>query len=301
MRLQIDRFRLEFATRKADLVLPEIVQTLTEDQLVELLPTVDGWIAGDDPASRRVLAAGVAGKLRAVVKWGIGVDNVDFQAARSLGLPVTNTPGMFGKEVADLAMGYIIALARRTFEIDRGVRNGGWPKPVGISLSGKRVALVGYGDIGRNVARRLAAADMRITVYDPAFTGQNLGPDVEALEWPIGVESADFLVITCALTKTNRHMVDRAVFDRTKAGLRVVNVARGPLIAEQALVAALQSGKVASAALDVFEEEPLPAQSLLRTYEQCIFGSHNGSNTAEGVERTSFKAIELLFGFLDVK
>ena len=116
---------------------PDVVQTLSVEELVELVPRHDGWIIGDDPATRRVFEAGKAGRLRAAVKWGIGVDNVDLQACADLGLPISNTPNMFGGEVADVAMGYVIALARHTFEIDRGVRQGGWPKPAGISLAGK--------------------------------------------------------------------------------------------------------------------------------------------------------------------
>ncbi|MCR5876723.1 hypothetical protein LRS10_22730 [Phenylobacterium sp. J426] len=108
----IDEFRPVFADRGAELVAPEVVQTLTEEQLIELLPTFDGWISGDDPATERVLTAGVAGRLRGLVKWGVGVDNVDFEACRKLGLQVAHTPGVFGREVADIAMGYVIGLAR---------------------------------------------------------------------------------------------------------------------------------------------------------------------------------------------
>jgi D-3-phosphoglycerate dehydrogenase len=112
------------------------------------------------------------------------------------------------------------------------------------------------------------------------------------------VQEADFLAFTCSLNAHNRHMLDAAVLARCKPGVRVVNVARGPLIDEPALVAALQSGHVAAAALDVFEVEPLPADSPLRAMPQCIFGSHNGSNTRDAVRRASQEAMSRLFGFL---
>ena len=276
---------------------PDVVQTLSEDELVELLPEFDGWIIGDDPASSRVLAAGTKGKLRAAVKWGVGVDNVDFEAAKALGLPVRNTPGMFGREVADVAMSYVTALARETFAIDRGVRAGGWPKPRGISLADKTVGLIGFGDIGRSFARRAKAAEMKLVVYDPAFQPDPT-VDVEAATWPDRLESCDFLVFCCALTPKNRHMLNADTLAKCQPGVRVVNVARGPLIETEALVEGLTSGRVASAALDVMEVEPLPSDSPLRAHERCIFGSHNGSNTKEAVYATSERAVGILQEFL---
>jgi D-3-phosphoglycerate dehydrogenase len=115
------------------------------------------------------------------------------------------------------------------------------------------------------------------------------------------VGEADFIVLTCALTRENHHMLNGSVLAGASRGVRVVNVARGPLIDEAALVAALRSGQVGAAALDVFEEEPLPSESPLRQFEQCVLGSHNGSNTVDGVRRASERAMELLFGFLGVQ
>lgn len=295
---QIDRFRPAFTLRGAELTCPPVVQTLSVAELKEIVPRHDGWIIGDDPANREVLEAGKRGRLKAAVKWGIGVDNVDFAAAKEVGLPVTNTPFMFGREVADVAMGYVVALARETFLIDREVRAGRWPKPVGISLEGKIGAVAGFGDIGRNVARRMLAADMKVIAFDPMFKPVEGLEPVEKGTWPNGVERADFLVMACSLTAENRHMVNAEVLARTKPGLRVVNVARGPLVDEAALVSALQSGQVHSAALDVMEVEPLPPDSPLRAFDRCIFGAHNSSNTVDAVVRASERAIQLLFDML---
>lgn len=294
----IDSFRPLFAEHGAEITTPEIVQVLTVEQLKELVPQHDGWIIGDDPATREVFEAGKAGKLRAAVKWGIGVDNVDFAACKDLGIPITNTPNMFGGEVADIAVGYVIALARQTFEIDRGVRAGEWPKPRGMSLAGKSVALVGYGDIGTNVARRLLAADMNVVAYDPFAPDQPSLPQVQRATWPDRIAEADFIVINCALTPSSHHMLDADVLAKCKPGVRVVNVGRGPVIDEPALEAALQSGQVFSAALDVFEVEPPPMGSPIRSHPRCVLGSHNASNTADAVVRTSEIAIGTLVGFL---
>ena len=281
------------------LVPAEVTQTLSESELIKLLPQFDGWIIGDDPATQQVFEAGHRGRLKAAVKWGIGVDNVDFHACEALGIPIINTPGMFGREVADIAVGYVIALARHTVEIDRGVRNGDWPKPRGLSLADRTVAVVGYGDIGRNTSRRLLAADMRVIAYDPYVEENSLEAGVKLQSWPECLDEADFIVVNCALSSSSFHLLDSKAFSAMKPGVRVINVGRGPVIDEQALISALATGQVHSAALDVFEHEPLPADSLLRQHPSCIFGSHNASNTIDGVERTSRKAIQILAGFLD--
>lgn len=297
----IDEFRPIFAGKNVELDAPEVVQTMTEDELCAILPDMDGWIIGDDPASARVLETGAAGKLKAIVKWGVGVDNVDFDAAERLGLPSTNTPGVFGNEVADVAMNYVGGLARETFLIDREIRaNNAWPKPRGISLTGRKAGVIGFGDIGRQTARRLIASGMEVYAYDPAFTPAD-GIEVTPKPWFEGVEDCDFLVFTAPLNAGTHHMFNEEVLKAVKPGVRIVNVGRGPVVKQAALLAGLESGKIHSAALDVFEIEPLAADNPLRGYERCIFGSHNGSNTEDAVRRVSHQAIGYLFDFLGVK
>ena len=295
----IDQFYDYAAEREVRLVPAQVTQILTVEELIEKLPAYQGWIIGDDPATRAVFEAGKAGKLEAAVKWGIGVDNVDFAACKDLSIPIINTPMMFGAEVADIAVAYVTGLARQLFFIDRDVRsNHGWPKPAGISLAGKKVGVIGLGDIGRNVVKRLMAADMDVIAYDPGVKGDAGFAGLGRAAWPARVEELDFLVFTCALNQHNFHMLDGDVLAQAKQGLYVVNVARGPLIDEPALIKALQSGQVSAAALDVFEVEPLPVKSSLRDMPQCIFGTHNGSNTSDAVIRASHVAIDKISGFL---
>jgi D-3-phosphoglycerate dehydrogenase len=290
----MDEFAPIFREAGIDAVRAQVAQTMSEEELIATLPDFDGWIIGDDPATRRVFAAGHAGHLRAAVKWGVGVDNVDFVAARDYGIVVVNTPAVFGREVADIAMGYVIGLARETYFIDRAIRSEGkWPKPGGISLAEKMVGLVGFGDIGQQAARRMLAADMRIIAYDPAYKPNSVIA-VENANWPDRIEEADFVVFTCPLNAATRGMFCETLLPRLKRGVRIVNVGRGPVIQEAALLNGLNSGIVHSAALDVFEVEPLPAQSPLRSFSHCIFGSHNASNTVDAVRRVSKRAISLL-------
>ncbi len=297
----IDTFRPIFDKYNIEVTAPKVVQTLSVEELKAIVPEHDGWIIGDDPATVEVFTAGKAGNLKAAVKWGIGVDNVDFDACEKLGIPIINTPDMFGAEVADIAMGYVTALARETYEIDRAVREGNWPKPRGISLTGKTVALVGYGDIGKSAAKRMLAADMKVIAYDPVAKNSPELSNVKRAVWPDRLEEADFIVVTCSLTESSKHMINTEALGKAKQNVRVVNVGRGPVIDEPALIDALKSKKVYSAALDVFEVEPLPMDSYLRSHPHCIFGSHNASNTSDAVVRTSEIAIDKLTGFLGVR
>lgn len=296
----IEEFIPAFEAKGLECVPAKVTQVMTEDELKAIVPQMEGWIIGDDPATRAVIAAGVEGRLKAAVKWGVGVDNIDFAAFRDLGVPVDNTPGVFGGEVADVALTYALGLARETYFIDREIRTrNGWPKPSGISLSGRTIALVGFGDIGRQTARRLLACGSRVIAYDPAFKSAD-GVEAEQGVWPERLGEADFLIFTCPLNAGTRGMFNASIVPLLKPGVRVINVARGPVIVESVLIDALRSGVVHSAALDVFEVEPLPVDSPLRSFDRCVFGSHNGSNSADAVRRVSHIAIEKIARFLRV-
>ena len=295
----LDVFIPIFKKANVEVTAPNVIQTLSVDELIKLVPEHDGWIIGDDPATKAVFEAGKKGKLKAAVKWGIGVDNVDFEICQKLNIPICNTPNMFGNEVADIALGYIIALARETFPIHIGVTKGQWPKFQGISLSQKNVALIGLGDIGSQIARRLRVLGMNITAYDPyAETPHDLEKSLVRKDWPKNIEQADFIVLSCSLNSDNRYMLDKNIFKKLKKGVRIVNVGRGPLINQHDLEIALRQGVVHSVALDVFEVEPLPKDSYLRSHPKCIFGSHNASNTIDAVVKTSELAIQKILGYL---
>ncbi|WP_245764038.1 phosphoglycerate dehydrogenase [Thermoflexibacter ruber] len=299
---QLHRFKPSFEAKGVEVIVPKnFVQQLSEEELVQVLPDFDGWIIGDDPVTRRVLEAGKKGKLKGTVRWGIGVDNVDLQAVKDLNIPFSNTPYMFGSEVADLAVAYVIALARHTHLIDKEVKAGVWAKPAGISLAGKTVALIGFGDIGKNVAKRLWAMDMALNIYDPYAKDRERYDNYNFFNFPEKLEEADFVVLACALTPENKHLINANSLAKMKDEVRIVNVSRGGLIDENALIEALKSKKVHSVALDVFEVEPLPMDSPLRQFDNTIFGSHNGSNTIDAVIRASRKAMSLVFEFMGIE
>ncbi len=295
----IDEFAEDFAAHGLEYEAAKTTQVLSEAELIELLPDFDGWIIGDDPAGQAVVDAGRKGRLRAAVKWGVGIDNVDFDAFEAAGIPVTNTPRVFGNEVADVALTYVLGLARETYFIDREIRShNAWPKPSGISVGERTAAVVGFGDIGMQTARRLLACGAKVIAYDPAAPAEP-ADGVERAEWPDRLDEADFLVFTCPLNAATRGMFNADLLPKLKPGVRLVNVARGPVVEEEALIAALEQGIVHSAALDVFEVEPLPADSPLRNFDRCIFGSHNGSNSQDAVRRVSRIAIGRIAEFLN--
>ncbi|MDA0753764.1 MAG: phosphoglycerate dehydrogenase [Candidatus Marinimicrobia bacterium] len=297
MLLMIDHFKDLLEQKNISITTPNFVQTLSISELIKLVPLHHGWIIGDDPATKEVFEAGRTGLLKAAVKWGIGVDNVDFEACKELNIPITNTPNIFGSEVADIALGYVIGCARGTYEIDRAVRCGHWYKPTGQSLSGKNAAIIGFGDIGKQLAKRLIACEMNVSVYDP-FVLNEEKIEVTINNWPEKINEADFIILTCSLNDSTFHIINDNSIRDMKDGVSIVNVSRGPLIDETILNKYLDSGKIRYLALDVYEKEPLNKNSLLINRSNIILGSHNASNTKDAVIKASEQAIKTLTDFL---
>lgn len=290
--LQADRYREQFLQNNMEPLYLTSEQQVSKEILLEVVGNFDGWMLGDDICDREILSAGKMGKLRAALRWGAGFDNVDAKAASQLGIPIENTPGTFANEVADMALGYLIALARNIPQVSQGVFEGQWLKPIGSSLAGKKVGIVGLGVIGQAIVKRLNVLDMQLVGYDPA---SNLTQDrtVDLKKWPEGLVDLDYLILACPLTKDNIEMINGEVLRSMKSGCKIINVARGGLIDEKALIGALREKKVAAVALDVFELEPLKNSELLE-FKQNVYGSHNASNTVEAVDRTTAIAIEKL-------
>jgi len=298
------KFRAEFDAAGVEPVLPPIPgQQFGAEDMERLLPGMDSIIAGDDAITREAIAAAKAKGLRAVIKWGIGTDGIDKVAAAELGIPVYNTPGVFGDEVADLGMAYLLSLLRGLHRMDASVRQGGWLKVEGRSLSGLVAGVVGLGSIGRAIARRCAAFGMEVIGSDEqAIDALTLeGAHVKQVPFTALLSRADVVLIACNLTATNRHLFNEDAFAQMKRGSYLVNVARGPLVKESALIAALQSGHLAGAGLDVFEVEPLPEDSPLKAMENVVLGTHNGSNTVDAVNRVNRMTVDILFDVLGVR
>ena len=273
-------------------------QQIHESALLELLPRFDGWIMGDDPCTMKVLESGSRGALKAVVKWGVGTDSVDFNAISALNLKFSNTPGVFGEEVADLALGYLIALSRNIVGIHNEVREGNWPKPIGVSLRGKKVGIIGFGDIGKAINSRCRAFGLETVIYETNTRIKDFNQGENYSDWPLRLNELNYLILACSLSDLNRHIINEDTIGVMRDGIFIVNVSRGQLIDESSLLEALDSRKIGGAALDVFENEPLFDSNPLTKSPRVILGSHNGSNTYEAVERATIAAIRLMEEFL---
>lgn len=288
--LSVHRPRLE--DLGYEVVAPDLEgrQHFTAAELLSYSSRLVGIIAGDDELDREFFTG--ATELKTVVRWGIGMDSVDHDAAKEQGVTVRNTPGVFSSEVADAAFGYILNLARGQVVIDLAVRRGEWPKYEGVTLAGCRLGIVGFGAIGREISIRGRAFGMEVVAFDPFVDAPSA--DVEMVELSALLRTSRFIVLACPLTPTTAHLInaDRLALVRPDAYL--VNVARGPVVMETDLVAALTDRRLAGAALDVFEVEPLPADSDLRYFGNVILGAHNASNTRQGVERASKIAVDIL-------
>lgn len=298
----VDTFADDFKRANFDVTVPEFTQEMSEAALCEIIGEYDGWIIGDDPATRPVVEAGAQGKLKACMRWGVGTNNVDFAAFEEFKIPIENTPGVFGREVADLACHYVTALARDTYEIDRRVKQGEWFKPIGQSLWSARALIVGFGDIGQNLAKRLHAHDMEVWYYDPYVDSNSTSNAYKNVTWPNALSHVDYVIFTAPLNTQTHHMLNKDTIGLLKMGAKLVNVGRGQLISEEALILGLTEGRISAAALDVFEHEPFSPQthSQLTEYSnKLILGSHNGSNTKEAVAFVSKLSISRLHKFLN--
>ena len=301
----IDRYRTVFAEHDVMIDVPSLMgkQQMSESDLLQIIEHYDGVIAGDDEFTASVLQKGKEYRLKVVSKWGIGVDGIDRIAAKRLGILVYNTPGAFPDEVADVAMGYIVMLARQLHKLHDSVKNGQWLKHPGITLRGKTLGVIGVGSIGQAIARRARSFGMDLLGYDPMPLSSDLSDEIGICSVSLDelLRSADFVALACALTNENRHLLSETQFAMMKNGVYLVNVARGPLVDERSLVKYLSNGKIAGAGLDVFEIEPLSLDNPLHQFDNCIFGTHNGSNTVEAVLRVNMLSIKNLFKGLGIE
>lgn len=225
-----------------------------------------------------------ADRLKAIGRAGVGVDTIDVEAATERGIPVLTAPEGNTISAAELTMALLLALARKVPGADRSMKAGEWDKKsfTGTELCGKTLGLIGAGRIGSEVARRARGFAMRVLVYDPFLnTERARALDVEIASIEEVLEKADVISAHVPLTDATRNLVGKAQIARMKKGVLLLNVARGGVVDEDALVEALRSGHVAGAALDVFETEPLPADHVLRSLPNVVLTPHLGASTSE--------------------
>ncbi|WP_258358619.1 phosphoglycerate dehydrogenase [Moorella sulfitireducens (nom. illeg.)] len=268
-----------------------------QEELLELAADADGLLVGIDEVSRQVIEGSPS--LKVISKYGVGIDNIDLQAARERGIIVTNTPGVNTEAVADLAVALMLCAARQVAAADHSVRKGEWKKFMGVSLFKKTIGILGTGQIGRAVARRLKGFETKLLLYDiardeefAAAVGGRYAGLAEVLQ------EADFVSVHLPLLPATRNLIGEAELRRMKAGAIIVNTARGGIIDETALVKALREKWIRGAALDTFSVEPL-ANEELRKLPNVVLTPHIGAYTEEAVSMMGMQAARNLIDALE--
>lgn len=292
-----DRFDAILRDRGIEPIWPEVDQFMDEAQCLTYAGEVDGWLAGDDRITASVFDAFLP-RLKVVSKWGTGMDSIDLVAARARDVPVCNSPGAFRDAVGEYAMGMLLAASRRIALNDRRIREGQWPKGRYIGLTGKTMGVIGYGAIGQGVGQRARGMGMDVVAFDPYLTQSPDG--AELLDFTGLLSRADVICLCCNLTTENHHLLDAKAFAAMREDVMIVNVARGGLIDEMALLEALRVGKVSAAGIDVFEIEPVPADHPLLAEETVVVSSHNANSTIQAIEAVHENTLGNLFRHLSL-
>lgn len=291
----LERFRPMLESYGLELIVPQVKERLSEADLLVYAGQFDGAICGDDQYTANVLQA-CAPRLKVISKWGTGIDSIDQETAARLNIQVCNTPNAFTLPVADTVFGYMLAFARRQPWMDRAVKGGIWEKLPGRSLCECCLGVVGVGNIGKAVLRRARAFGMELLGNDiieiaPDFVREQR---VEMVSLDELLARADFVSLHCDLNPSSYHLINRESLVKMKPGAVLVNTARGPVVDEAALIQALSSGILAGAALDVYENEPLPANNPLLGMENVLLAPHNANSSPLAWERVHQNTINNL-------
>ena len=295
---ETDRFRPIFEHLDIELITPDVKERLSEEELLAFAGDFDGTICGDDRYTRRVIEA-CTPRLKVISKWGTGIDSIDQRAARDFGVMVGNTPNAFTVPVSESVIGYLLAFARQIPWLDDAMKAGRWEKINGKTLSECTLGVVGVGNVGKAVLRRARAFGMKLLGNDivempPDFLLEN-GVEMTSLEDL--VSRSDYVSINCSLNPTSYHLVNAETLGFCKPTAVLINTARGPIVDQNALIDALKENRIRGAALDVFEEEPLPNDSPLLSLSQVLLSPHNTNSSPRFWERVHWNTIRnLLLG-----
>ncbi len=298
----LDRFRPVLEKYDLELIVPDVHERMEENDLLKYAGQFDGAICGDDRYTARVLEA-CSPRLKVISKWGTGVDSIDASACSRLNVRLCRTPNAFTTPVADTVLGYMLAFARRGPWMDAAMKRGEWEKIPGKALSESTLGVIGIGNIGKAVTRRAKAFGMKvfgtdIIEVDHVFISES-GIEMKSLETLLS--NSDFVSVNCDLNPSSHHLMNSDTFALMKPAAVIINTARGPIVDENALIAALQSGQVGGAALDVFEHEPLPLDSPLLKMDNVMLAPHNSNSSPTAWERIHWNTIKNLVEGLGLK
>jgi D-3-phosphoglycerate dehydrogenase len=298
----LDRFKAVFEKYDLELIVPDVQERMEEDDLLKYAGQFDGAICGDDRYTVRVLEA-CSPRLKIISKWGTGVDSIDASACSRLNIILARTPNAFTTPVADSVLSYMLTFARRISLMDAAMKRGEWEKIPGKALSECTLGIIGIGNVGKAIARRAKAFGMKvlgtdIVEIDHVFISESgiHMTDLESL-----LADSDFISVNCDLNPTSHHLINAQTLSQMKSSAILINTARGPIVDEKTLVAALHSGQIAGAALDVFEHEPLPKNSPLLKMDNVMLAPHNSNSSPTAWERIHWNTIKNLVEGLGIQ
>ena len=297
----LDRFKPVFDHFSIRLITPRVEERLEESELLKMAGQFDGTICGDDRYTPAVLKA-CTPRLKVISKWGTGIDSIDRAACEELGIRLMNTPNAFTLPVADSVMGYILAFARQQPWMDKAIKNGIWKKIPGRSLSECTLGVIGVGNVGKAVLRRARAFGMTLLGNDiqPIPREFLLENNVRSVSLQELLQASDFVSVNCDLNPTSYHLINQQTLEWMKQGAILINTARGPIVDEKALGEALMAQTIACAALDVFEQEPLPDMSPLLEMENVLLAPHNSNSSPAAWENVHWNTIRNLLIGLEI-
>ncbi|MCI8599719.1 MAG: phosphoglycerate dehydrogenase [Lachnospiraceae bacterium] len=258
-----------------------------QEEFEKIVPEFDALIIGAHPFPEEVMAK--CSKMQIICKHGAGLDNIHLEKAKEMGITVCNAPGTNSNAVADLAMSFMLACARKIVIADKNVHAGTWKTVTGVDVYAKTLGLFGFGAIAKNVARRAHGFSMKVLAYDPYVkeVPEEFKEYVTLCDKEEIFKTCDFLSVHMPLTDETRDMVSAKEMNMMKEGSIIINTARGGIVNEKDLYEAVSSGHIAAAALDVSEKEPMDAENPLRTLENVIITPHIGMYSKEAIEAVS--------------
>lgn len=297
----VERFKPVFSHYGIELIVPDVHERLSENEILQYAGKFDGTICGDDRYTPRVIEACLP-RLKVISKWGTGIDSINQAAASRHGIQVRRTTNAFTIPVSDTILGYILAFARCQPWMDRQMKAGEWQKIAGHALQECSLGVVGVGNVGKMVLRKAHAFGMKLIAndiieIDPDFLNQF---DVELTSLEELLSRSDFISINADLNPTSFHLINRARLEGVKPGAILINTARGPIVEETALIDALKTGQLGGAALDVFEVEPLPLDNPLLQMENVLLAPHNSNSSPDAWEKVHWNTIKNLLEGLNI-
>ena len=295
-----DRFIPVLESYGLEVIIPEVEERMEEADLLEYAGQFDGTICGDDRYTATVIEA-CAPRLKVISKWGTGIDSLDTEACSRYGVQIGRTPNAFTTPVADTVLGYMLAFARRQPWMDKAMKAGEWKKISGFTLNEATLGVIGVGNIGKAVTRRAKAFGMKVygtDIVDHVFLSES---GIEMTTLDILLANSDFVSVNCDLNLTSEHLINAATLAQMKETAVLINSARGPIVDEKALIDALQAKKIAGAALDVFEVEPLPTDSPLKQMDNVMLAPHNSNSSPAAWERVHWNTIKNLLVGLGIE